>query len=66
MISASVAPLARFSSAITSAFLLARSVLGLLARFLHAPLSSRAWLSWRASPSATEPQAPMRSYPIRS
>src|SRR5271170_3811796 len=33
MISASVAPLARFISAITSAFLLARSALGLLAGF---------------------------------
>jgi hypothetical protein len=34
MISASVAPLARFIIAITSAFLLARSALGLLAGFL--------------------------------
>src|ERR1019366_8221707 len=37
MISASVAPLARFISAITSAFLLARSPLGLVACFLAGP-----------------------------
>ena len=37
MISASVAPLARFISAITSAFLLARSAFGLPAAFLDRP-----------------------------
>src|ERR1035438_6680723 len=37
MISASVAPLARFISAMTSAFLLARSALGLLDGFLARP-----------------------------
>src|SRR5580692_11138144 len=37
MISASVAPLARFIIAITSAFLLARSALGLLAGFQARP-----------------------------
>jgi hypothetical protein len=37
MISANVAPLARFIIAITSAFLLARSALGLVADFLARP-----------------------------
>jgi hypothetical protein len=37
MISASVAPLARFIIAITSAFLLARSALGLVTGFLARP-----------------------------
>jgi len=41
IISASVAPLARFISAITSAFLLARSVFGLAAFFARRGLLSR-------------------------
>jgi hypothetical protein len=62
-----VASLARFIIAITSVFLLERSMLGLLAVFFARAGLLEAWLSWRlrALPSAAELQASMHSFPIR-